>query len=136
MVTWRLWKRFWFGLMPLPILQGSGVVSSTMVGRGQRSVQSASWRGNTVPLMQVADSDKMATYLEQLRPLRKVIEDGIREVDSGTPTMLTAENMDFQSSLQVANASEHLICKHGDFALAKRFMKENPHHKGFEMAIG
>jgi hypothetical protein len=68
--------------------------------------------------------------------LRKPIEERIRHAEEGTPTPLTPENMDFQNSLQVAHAGEHIICKQADFALATRFMEENPHHKGFQITFG
>lgn len=87
-------------------------------------------------MMHLAEPEKMAVLIEKLRPLTMVVEGRIRHFEEGTPTLLTAENMDFQNSLQVSNASEHIICKQGDFALAKRFMNDNPHHKGFQMTLG
>ena len=87
-------------------------------------------------MMHLSEPEKMKAYIDKLRPLTKIVQDRIRHADNGTPSPLTAENMDFQNSLQVANASEHVICKQGDFALANQFMKENPHHKGFQMTVG
>lgn len=87
-------------------------------------------------MMQVSEPEKMAAFIAQLRPLTKTIEDRIENFEKGTPTLLTADNMDFQNSLQVSNAREHVICRKGDFALAKRFMEDNPHHRGFQMTLG
>lgn len=87
-------------------------------------------------MMQLSEPERMAAFIAQLRPLTKTIEDRIDCFERGTPTLLTADNMDFQNSLQVSNAREHVICKKGDFALAKRFMADNPHHRGFQMTLG
>lgn len=84
----------------------------------------------------VTSRDEFEEAMNRLRPLRESIEALMRHVDEGTPTLLNSENMDFQNSLQVAFASEHVICKQADFALAQRFMRENPHQKGFNLTAG
>lgn len=80
-------------------------------------------------------NDQLKEMLDKVRPIRESIEARIRNCDEGTPTPLTTENMDFYNSMQVANAIEHVICKKADFDLARRFMGENPHHKGLELSV-
>lgn len=86
-------------------------------------------------LAAVPASDELEGMLNKLRPLRQRIERWIKAADEGKPLILAPENMDFQNSLQIANASNHVICKQADFALAQRFMKENPHHQGLRMTM-
>lgn len=81
-----------------------------------------------------ANADLQA-MLDKLRPLRESTEAWIRHFGDGTPIVLSSENMDFHNSLQVMSASQHVVCKQPDFALAKRFMVENPHHRGFYFAV-
>lgn len=80
-------------------------------------------------------NDYLQKQLDKLRPLMKSRETWIKHVDEGTPMVLSSENMDFHNSLQVMSASQHIVCKYADFALARRFMIENPHHKGFNFRI-
>lgn len=80
-------------------------------------------------------SQNFQKALQDIRALRKPIEDRIKHCDSGTPAPLGAENMDFLNSMQIANAIEHVVCKQADFSLAKQFMAENPNHRGLQPSI-
>lgn len=84
----------------------------------------------------VPPNNEIKAALDKMRPLREIIETRIKHADEGTPMPLTSDNMDFHNSMQVANATQHVVCKQADFALAARFMKENPHHKGLQLTVG
>ncbi len=83
----------------------------------------------------IPGSDNLQNLLSTLRPAQERIETLIKHFDEGTPVSLSAEHMDFHNGLQVISATQHIVCKHADFALAKRFMTENPNHKGFHFRV-
>ncbi|MBB5224600.1 hypothetical protein HNP73_004571 [Amaricoccus macauensis] len=80
-------------------------------------------------------NDYLQKQLDKLRPILKFREAWIKHVADGTPMVLNTDNMDFHNSLQVMSASQHVVCKYADFALATRFMKENPNDKGFRFRV-
>lgn len=50
----------------------------------------------------------------------------IGAVQSGQPTTMAAENVEFLNSLQVARAERFLFSGNGDFSIAERMIAENP----------
>ena len=74
--------------------------------------------------------------LEVAMKLGQAVKDRVQRFEDGTPLLLDSENMTFNNSLQLSYAREHIICKQGDFALAKRFMKDFPDHKGNPITVG
>lgn len=78
---------------------------------------------------------ELQIMLNKISLLRQSIKDRIEHFDEGTPVPLTGENMDFHNSMQVANASEHVICQKADFDLARNFMIENQHNRGLQFSI-
>lgn len=72
------------------------------------------------------NSGLLIDQLNQIRTHREKIEDILKRTEQGIPLFATTENMDFQNSLQVRQAREHIICQAADFDLAKRFIAEYP----------
>ena len=70
---------------------------------------------------------------ERVSALAKPITDLIANVDNGTPMPLGDGEMDFHNSLQMRFSVRHVICRRGDFALAERFMTDNPGHSGAQI---
>lgn len=61
----------------------------------------------------------------------------ITATTEGTPLTATAENMDFYNAMQVGSARDFVVCEHGKFDLAKRFVKENGStNGGLRMNVG
>ncbi len=54
----------------------------------------------------------------------------LRHFRDGTAYQATDDLMDFNNSLQVKYATRFLVCKNGDFDLARRFVKDFPHARG------
>lgn len=83
----------------------------------------------------VADPTLLMDQLKQLREDRATIQDTLGRAAEGLPLSASNENMDFQNSLQVGQAREHIICQKADFDLAKRFMAEYPKSKGRRISV-
>ncbi|WP_156452028.1 hypothetical protein [Novosphingobium sp. CCH12-A3] len=62
--------------------------------------------------------------------MAKPITDIVTHVDNGTAFPLADGEMDFHNSFQLRSSVRHIICPLQVFALAKRFMADNPGHKG------
>lgn len=86
-------------------------------------------------MFRAADPTLLMEQLKQLREYREAIEDTLNRAAEGVPLSASSENMDFQNSLQVGQAREHLICQEADFDLAKRFMAKYPASKGRRVSI-
>jgi len=86
-------------------------------------------------MARAADPTLLMEQLKQLQKYRATIEDTLSRAADGVPLSASSENMDFQNSLQVGQAREHLICQKADFNLAKRFMAENPDSRGRRVSI-
>lgn len=79
---------------------------------------------------------------EQMRWQRSIAEDMQKPVDTmldcfatGRPSLLQDASMDYCNSLQMSFAREFVICKRGDFKLAKRFTDEFPNSTGMRATI-
>ena len=83
----------------------------------------------------VAHPNLLMEQLRQLQEYRATIEDTLNRAAKGVPLSASNETMDFQNSLQVEQAREHLICQIADFDLAKRFMAEYPASKSRRISI-
>jgi hypothetical protein len=83
----------------------------------------------------VANPTLLMEQLRQIREYRATTEDTLNRAAKGVPLSANSENMDFQNSLQVGQAREHLICQKADFDLAKRFMAEYPASKDRRVSI-
>lgn len=86
-------------------------------------------------MLNVTDPTLLQEQLDQLRKHRATIENTLNRAAEGVPLSASNENMDFQNSLQVGQAREHLICQKADFHLAKRFMAENPDSTGRRVSV-
>lgn len=86
-------------------------------------------------MVRAADPTLLMEQLKELREYRATIEDTLKRAAEGIPLSASSENMDFQNSLQVGQAREHLICQKADFDLAKRFMAEYPTSKGRRVSV-
>jgi hypothetical protein len=67
---------------------------------------------------------QMRIQLSALAALRKPVDNLLSAFASGEPIILDESNMDFCNSLQMNYARDYVICKQGDFALARRFVSE------------
>lgn len=85
--------------------------------------------------IRAADPTLLQQQLTQLQKYRDNIEKMLTRASEGVPMPASSENMDFQNSLQVGQAREHLICQKADFEIAKRFMAKNPGSKGRRVSI-
>jgi len=74
--------------------------------------------------------DMMRIQLQVMEEMGRPAEALLRNVENGTPAAMTAENMDFTNSLQMTYARDYVICKQGDFRLARKFMDDFPCHRG------
>lgn len=79
---------------------------------------------------------------EQMRWQRAVSEEMQKPVDTmldcfaaGRPSLMPAASMDYCNSLQMSFAREFVICKQGDFKLAKRFAEEFPNSAGMRATV-
>jgi hypothetical protein len=77
--------------------------------------------------------DAVRAANERMSELAKPITDLIASVDNGAPIPLGDGEMDFHNSLQMRASVRHVICPRGDFALAERFMADNPGHQGIQI---
>jgi hypothetical protein len=73
---------------------------------------------------------EMRAHNKHMNGLVKPITDLLADFDSGAPLQLGDGEMDFHNSLQLLASVRHVICPQGDFALAERFMTDNPGHNG------
>lgn len=71
-----------------------------------------------------ADSRLLDEQLQKINKQRLDIEGRLDHFHSGSPIPYNSENMDFNNSIQVGQAKEHLICKNSDFELARRHIKD------------
>jgi hypothetical protein len=69
-----------------------------------------------------------AMNADYLRPSESTIE-MLHAFDTGTPLRLMHDNVVFQNSLQVANASRYVYCCNDDFDLAREMVTSNPELK-------
>lgn len=82
-----------------------------------------------------ADPTFTLEQLKKLRNYRATVEETLNRAAEGVPMTASSENMDFQNSLQVGQAREHLICQKADFGLAKRFIAQYPESKGRRVSV-
>lgn len=75
------------------------------------------------------DAEKKS-MLDQARTQHLEVINRIDAIESGTPVLLTNENMDFHNSMTLSFARQFVVCRDGDFDIARRWMKENPGHTG------
>lgn len=73
--------------------------------------------------------------MEKLNELNNSIVLTLRCIENGIPVAANSDNMDFQNSLQVAQANEHVICQQADFAIARRFVNDFPGNHGVCVAV-
>ena len=74
--------------------------------------------------------------LEKARGQRVEAKDRIDAIENGTPIPLTDENMDFHNSMTLAFARKFIVCRNGNFDLARRWMQDNPGHTGSIIKFG
>jgi len=67
---------------------------------------------------------QLALLNERLEPVDQLLAN----FEAGTPAPMQETSMDHSNSLQMNFAREFIICKRGDFALAKQFVKDAPSH--------
>jgi hypothetical protein len=72
----------------------------------------------------VKDGALFQRQIEQMRSQRLDIEERLQYFNDGKPIPYSIDNIDFNNSLQVSQAKEHLICKNSDFELARRHVKD------------
>ena len=83
----------------------------------------------------LAGVDRGHMTAEQMRQQLALLNERLEPVDqllanfeAGTPVPMQETSMDQSNSLQMNFAGEFIICKRGDFALAKQFVKDAPSH--------
>lgn len=77
------------------------------------------------PAMNRADANpQLLEQLKQLHSMGNAASELLASFEAGTPVAVSEENMDFQNSLQVGQAREHIVCQQADFELARRFTRE------------
>ena len=86
-------------------------------------------------MVRFPDPAFLMEQLGQLREYQATIEDTLSRAEQGIPLSANSDNMDFQNTLQVGQAREHLICQKADFDLAKRFMAEYPGSMGRRVSV-
>jgi len=86
-------------------------------------------------MVHATDPALLMEQLKEVREYRTTIESILKRTAEGIPLSASIENMDFQNSLQVGQAREHLICREAEFGLAQQFMAEHPASKGRRVSI-
>ncbi len=76
------------------------------------------------------------TDLNQLKLHVAILQKRLDDINSGNPIQLEGEYMDFLNTLQARTARDFLICKNGDFELAKRFVEVEGPGSGRWMTFG
>ena len=71
-------------------------------------------------------TEQMQQKLAILGNIHHPVKDLLAGFDAGLPVAVDESDMDFSNSLQVGYARDFIICKAGDFELARRFVKEFP----------
>lgn len=71
-------------------------------------------------------SDNMRQLLEEVRRAQRPARLILENVEAGTPLSTADTTMDFYNSLQTSWAHRHVICRDGDFALAREINLANP----------
>jgi hypothetical protein len=125
--------------MPLSSnLQLSAWCPSLLGNMRERNAQSKRQLATAIlspTMVSAANPTLLVEQLAQLRAYRATIEDTLNSAAKGIPIPVSSDNMDFQNSLQVGQAREHLICQKADFELAKRFMAKYPASKGRKISV-
>lgn len=103
--------------------------------RAERTRQNHEQKTGLLAMVMCGDitPDEMRLRLAELDQLGKPIDELLENSDAGTPVPMLETNMDFSNSLQMTYAGDYVICKQGDFRLARRFVGENPGHTGRQM---
>ncbi|MEM8793721.1 MAG: DUF4238 domain-containing protein [Pseudomonadota bacterium] len=90
----------------------------------------------SLKLSSEAGSAEIKRSLESVKSETARVQSTLKHFADETPILLPEESMDFQNSLQISQAREHLVCPQGDFELARRFAEEYPDHQGRKLSIG
>lgn len=77
--------------------------------------------------------DGMRQQLEKFDGAAAPLYELVATFEAGRPMPLEPTNMDFSNALQMQYAREFVVCPDGDFHLAKRFMADNPEHRGVRL---
>lgn len=62
--------------------------------------------------------------LAEMRKARERMRGWLQHFEDGTPMPSNSDNMDFYNTMQVGYAREFIVCRRGDFSLAKRYVQE------------
>lgn len=74
-------------------------------------------------------ASQMKEQLDLLKSTGSRLIDLIEKHDVGLPVVCDDKHVNFQNSLQMAYSVRHVICRQGDFGIARRFMKDHPNHE-------
>ena len=74
--------------------------------------------------------------IAEIKTLSASLESYLSQIVSDNPITLDGENMDFLNTLQVGTAREFLICKSGNFKLAREFIDQEGVGDGKWMTLG
>lgn len=103
--------------------------------RAERDRQNRDHKTELLSMLMSGDitAEQMRLQLSILDDLGKPADDLIENFENGTPVRMDENNMDFNNSLQLNYARDYVICKYGNFKLARKFVERYPNHKGKTM---
>jgi hypothetical protein len=74
-------------------------------------------------------AQQMKEGMERFEEMAQPTASLLAAAAEGRPVSSDAANMDYYNSMQTAFASRYIVCQQADFALARRFCRENPDAK-------
>jgi hypothetical protein len=104
-------------------------ILSTMRSEYEKGVRERQTQAVGEVLAGKMSAQQMKELMERFEEMGRPAASLLSAAAEGRPCSSNADNMDYYNSMQVAFASRYVVCQQADFALARRFCRENPDAK-------